>query len=127
MTKVMAVFLVICFMLLCLGLSAAEKEAMAQKSVKGEIKEIAEDGSYILVGDSKILTSEDFLDGSYIEVGDNVEVIAEETEQGLKALDYDFIFDDDESLYTVEDDLLSIEEDTAEEPEEEVSEEESPY
>ena len=77
----------------------AYDQDIGQKSVKGKIKEIAQDGSYILVDNLKILTTQDFLTESYLEVGDSVEIIAEDTAQGLRALDYYYVFDDLDDEY----------------------------
>ncbi|MFH0731766.1 MAG: hypothetical protein V2A72_02455 [Candidatus Omnitrophota bacterium] len=76
---------------------AVTQEAAAQEVVKGTIGEIAADSSYIMVDATKILTTPEFLEDSYLEVGDKVEVIVTKTEQGLSAVDYDYIYDDEET------------------------------
>ncbi len=77
--------------------SAAAQEAVQPKEevVKGIIKEIAPDGSFITIENTKVLTTKEFLDDSYLEVGDNVEVTAEITDSGLKAKNYNYIFEEE--------------------------------
>ena len=127
MTKIRVAFLAMFLVFLATGICTAQEEDVAPKSVRGTIKEIARDGSYILVDDSKIITSEDFLTDSYLEVGDKVEITVEDTAQGLKALDYDYLFGDDESIYVVEEDLSSDEQNPVGEHEEELDEEDFSY
>jgi hypothetical protein len=43
------------------------------------------------------MTTKEFLEDSYLEVGDNVEITAENTDQGLKAKSYNYIFEEEES------------------------------
>lgn len=76
---------------------AASKPAEQPKEevVKGIIKEIAADGSFIVIDNTKVLTTKEFLDDSYLEVGDNVEVTAEATDAGLKAKNYNYIFEEE--------------------------------
>ncbi|MFA5271523.1 MAG: hypothetical protein WC412_04170 [Candidatus Omnitrophota bacterium] len=66
-----------------------------EEVIKGVIKEIAVDGSFVVVNDTKILTTKEFLDDSYLEAGDNVEITAEKSEQGLKAKSYNYIFEEE--------------------------------
>ncbi len=76
------------------------QSAPQEEVVKGVIKEIANDGSYVIVNDTKILTTKEFLEDSYLEVGDNVEITAEKTDQGLKAKSYNYIFEEEGSTAT---------------------------
>jgi len=64
-------------------------------TIKGTVKEIAKDKSYILVDDTKILTTKEFLDESYLEVGDKVEIAAQKVADGLKAVNYNYIFEEE--------------------------------
>ncbi|MCM8819954.1 MAG: hypothetical protein NC925_04070 [Candidatus Omnitrophica bacterium] len=64
-------------------------------TIKGEIKEIAKDKTYIIVEDTKILTTKEFVDEGYLEVGDKVEITAEKTKDGLKAISYNYIFEEE--------------------------------
>jgi len=70
-------------------------EQPKEEVVKGIIKVIAADGSFIVIENTKVLTTKEFLDDSYLEVGDNVEVVAQATEAGLKAKNYNYIFEED--------------------------------
>ncbi|MFA5337518.1 MAG: hypothetical protein WC330_04215 [Candidatus Omnitrophota bacterium] len=70
-------------------------EQPKEEIVKGIIKEIAADGSFIVIENTKVLTTKEFLDDSYLEVGDNVEVVAQATEAGLKAKNYNYIFEEE--------------------------------
>lgn len=65
--------------------------------VKGIVKEVAKDKTYIMVDDNKILTTKEFLDDSYLEVGDKVEITVEKADAGQKALSYNYIFEEDPS------------------------------
>jgi len=79
------------------GVEGVSKMAEQPKEevVKGIIKEIAADGSFIVIDNTKVLTTKEFLDDSYLEVGDNVEVTAEATDAGLKAKNYNYIFEEE--------------------------------
>ena len=121
MGRVKTVFFILFFAFFCTGVSMAHDENVGQKSIKGKINEIAADGSYILVDNLKILTSQDFLTESYLEVGDSVEIIAEDTSDGLKAIDYYYVFED------LDDDFWSKEQDESEKPLGEENEDEEAY
>lgn len=66
-----------------------------QDVVKGTVKEISGDKSFIMVDGTKILTTKEFLEDSYLEVGDKIEVAVEKSEQGLKAKSYNYIFEEE--------------------------------
>jgi hypothetical protein len=84
--------------------SQAVPQSVSQEEViKGVIKEISADGSYVVVNDTKIFTTKEFLEDSYLEVGDNVEITAEKTEQGLKAKNYNYIFEEEAPAAVSED------------------------
>jgi len=70
-------------------------EQPKEEVVKGIIKEIAADGSFVVIDNTKVLTTKEFLDDSYLEVGDNVEIAAEATDAGLKAKNYNYIFEEE--------------------------------
>jgi hypothetical protein len=76
---------------------APQPQAAGEETVKGIIKEIAPDGSYIMVDNVKVITTKELLDESYLEVGDKVEVIAETTTAGLKAKVCNYIFEEEEA------------------------------
>lgn len=63
--------------------------------IKGTIKEVAEDGTYIIVDDTKISTTKEFLEDSLLETGDKVEIVTEKISGGLKAVDFNYVFDDE--------------------------------
>ena len=67
----------------------------AEETVKGIIKEIAADGSYIVIDDKKIMITKELLEDSYLEVGDKVEVITEKTAAGLQAKTCNYIFEEE--------------------------------
>jgi len=79
-----------------------KQERIEKETVRGTVQEIAKDGSYIIVNDKKILTTDEFLEDSYLELGDEVEIIAEKTANGLKVIDYKYIFDENEELQSYE-------------------------
>ena len=70
--------------------------ALAQEEIviRGTVQEVAADSTYIMVNGQKILTDAAFLEDSFIEVEDDVEIIAEKTDKGPRAVDYDFIIED---------------------------------
>lgn len=72
---------------------AQQESVMA---VQGTITEIADDGSYMVVNSKKIYTDTDFVEEAYLEVGDTVKIEVENSEKGLQALSYEYIFDDEE-------------------------------
>lgn len=77
---------------------AQEAKTEQEKSevvIKGTVKEIAADASYVVVDDTNISTTKDFLENSFLEVGDKVEITAQKDEQGLKAISYRYVFEDE--------------------------------
>jgi hypothetical protein len=81
----------------------------AETTVKGTIQQIADDGSSLVVDGKKIITDKDFIDEAYFEVGDKVEIVADETPQGLKARSYEYIFDEEGTPYDDDQGTESIE------------------
>jgi len=67
-----------------------------QVTVKGTVEEVAEDGSYVIVSGTKIMTTTEFLEDSYLEEGDKVEITADKTPEGLKAASYKYLFFEEE-------------------------------
>ncbi|MCF7908604.1 MAG: hypothetical protein K9L86_07040 [Candidatus Omnitrophica bacterium] len=63
--------------------------------LKGKIEQISEDGSYITVGGQKVLTTKELVEEAYFELGDNVEIKAENSQEGLRALSYEYIYDEE--------------------------------
>lgn len=74
---------------------AAAVEAVAPKvdnpnAITGKIEQIAEDGSFVVVNGSKIITTQEMVDENYLMEGDEVIVNTEKTDQGIKAVSIDF-------------------------------------
>lgn len=100
--KYLGIFLVSIFVFTISGFAQEEintpeevnKEA--NRVITGKVESIAEDASSMVVSGQTILISPEFLEDSYLETGDNVKVTVEETEQGLKAVDYEYVFEEDE-------------------------------
>lgn len=65
--------------------------------LRGVVKEVSKDKTHILVDSTKILATKEFLDDSYLEAGDKVEITVEKTDAGLKAVSYNYIFEEDPS------------------------------
>lgn len=81
------------FLFLCvLTAVAGDEEPIV---ISGAIQEISESRDYMTIGNKKIMVSQDLLDESFMEEGDKVRITAEESEGGLKAIDYEYIFEDD--------------------------------
>ncbi len=84
-------------------------EEKVKQEIRGKITEIAEDETYIKIGDKKIITSKQFLKDSFVSIGDNIEIMAEETSKGLKALDYKYIYEEESDSSNFDDDLSAPE------------------
>lgn len=69
-----------------------------EETIKGTIKEIAMDGTWMLLDDTKVLITKELLEDSYIEVGDKVEVIVEKTDSGLVVKSCNYIFEEEPNL-----------------------------
>ncbi|MDD3296931.1 MAG: hypothetical protein PHU64_06170 [Candidatus Omnitrophica bacterium] len=63
--------------------------------VKGIVESIAADGASMVVDGKTIITDKAFLDEAYLEAGDKVAVTAENTDKGLKAISFEYIFDEE--------------------------------
>ncbi len=74
---------------------AEEKKAEEFVVLKGVVKEIGKDKNYIMVEDNKVLTTKEFLEDSYLEVGDKIEITVEKSSAGLKAVSFNYIFDEE--------------------------------
>lgn len=79
-----------------------QAQMSTEETLKGTVKEIAADGSYMVIDSTKILTTKELLEDSYLEVGDKVEVIAEKTDAGLKAKSCNYIFEEEEAEPTID-------------------------
>lgn len=67
----------------------------AEEIVRGQIDSIAEDGSYIVVNGTKILTSSEAVKASFFEVGDQVEITTSSTDDGLVADNYRYVTEEE--------------------------------
>lgn len=110
MPKVIATALITA--LLLGGSVYAQEEApdtMQQpETITGTLQEISEDGSYIVVDGSKIIMPQMLMEDFYLEVGDKIEVFIKNTDKGIEAEDYEYIYEegedtggayDDEDMY----------------------------
>lgn len=74
------------------------QEKAATKTLRATITSISETENFIMVNadgkETKIMVTAEFLDDSYIEVGDKLDLTVEETAQGLKLVDYQYILED---------------------------------
>jgi hypothetical protein len=78
-----------------------------KQEIRGMITEIAENGTYLKIGEKKIITSKQFLNDSFLAVGDNVEIMGEETPDGLKALDFKYIYEESNDTSVLDEDLFT--------------------
>lgn len=79
--------------------------------LSGAVQEIAEDGSYIIVGDKKIITTPKFLEDYLLAEGDEVAITARKTPKGLQAEDCDFMLDAAENIEEYIEDTKAVGED----------------
>jgi hypothetical protein len=84
---------------------AAADQENKDTIVKGTVKEIAKDGSYIMIDATKINTTKEFLEDAYLEVGDKVEITAKQDKDGLSAVDYNYIFDEEQDAAPAKEEL----------------------
>ena len=88
---------VLCLVLLCcifLPSVLTAQEATTQ-IIKGQVSQIAEDGSSITVNGIMILTESDFIKDYMIESGDMVEITAEQGADGLVATECSYLVDEE--------------------------------
>lgn len=95
-------FLVLIFAFMNFGLGFAQE---GKPAISGKVEQIAEDGSYIVVDGNKIFVTEEFMEEFYPEVGDKVVVTIEDTAKGPKAIECDYIFEDEPELNEYEEGL----------------------
>ncbi|MFH2137656.1 MAG: hypothetical protein ABII88_04020 [Candidatus Omnitrophota bacterium] len=83
---------VLCAVVLCLGITFNAAFAQsASTTITGTVEAIAEDGSSITVSGKVIMIPEDFEYSVDLEEGDEIEVIVNTTEEGLVAVDYNYL------------------------------------
>lgn len=105
MKRLLGIFLLSFFTLASFSFAQEEEETI----ITGTVEEIAEDGDYVVVAGQKIITTEDFLEDAYFEVGDKVKIAVENSEDGFKAIDYDYNFSAEDESYDSEEETLSEE------------------
>ncbi|MBU0650903.1 hypothetical protein KKC59_03230 [bacterium] len=105
MKKLFVMVMFVMFSLTVVNLSFAQ-ETMG-KSVSGTIEQIDENGAFLVVDGQKIMTDKGFLEDSYLEVGELVKIDVQETADGFKAVDYEYIYDEGD---TYSEEIPSIEE-----------------
>lgn len=82
--------------LLSLAQDTSDSTALNEQTIiKGEVKEIAEKGNYIIIGATKLITTKEFIEDLYLEVGDKVEVSAKKSLEGLEIVEASYIFEDE--------------------------------
>lgn len=76
----------------------ATAPAAKELLVKGNVEEVAVDGTYILIAGTKVLTTKEMIEDAYVEVGDKVEASVQDTADGKKLVNLKYIFDDEEPI-----------------------------
>jgi hypothetical protein len=76
------------------GENVDSEDLVPENVIQGEIKEIASDGSYIIVEETRIITTKEFLEDSYLAVGDKVEITVEGISPNLTAVSYSYLFEE---------------------------------
>ena len=61
------------------------------RSITGTVAEVAQDNSYVILNNEKMVISEEVLEYMNIEAGDEVELIIKETEKGKTVVDFNYI------------------------------------
>ncbi len=64
------------------------------KTIKGTIKTIAQDSTYIVIDATKIITTKDFVDENYLEVDDEIIVTVQDTPSGPQAVDVEYVIEE---------------------------------
>ncbi|MFH1093086.1 MAG: hypothetical protein V1739_02890 [Candidatus Omnitrophota bacterium] len=80
--------LVICMMVF-VNIVAAQEQT--ETMLKGKVTQVAEDGSYILINEAKLMIGEGVKDYMDIEAGDEVEVTIEEVDGVKTVVDYEYV------------------------------------
>ena len=70
---------------------AVPDTAPVDRTISGVVDEVAQDGSYVVVSGNKIMIPMDMVEYFNIEKGDQVEVIVEEVNGVVQAVDYDYL------------------------------------
>lgn len=110
MKKYLGLFLILffAFSILDLGFSQEESSRETPKEIiKGKIEKIAEDGTYIIVDGKKIMTPKEFLEEAYFEVDDKVAITVKKSKDGVEAVSYEYIFEEEPESYEVGEEIPS--------------------
>ena len=102
MKKYLIISLIFALTIFSLGFAEEEKPI-----ISGKVEQIAGDESYIVVNGNKILVTEEFMEEFYPEIGDKVKIAIENTAQGPKAIDCEYIFEDEPESYEYEEEGAS--------------------
>ena len=89
---IMGMCVILALLVLVSGVKAQEEAGTPdEQKVTGTVQMVADDLSYVVIGEQKIMIPKAMLDYFNMEVGDEVEVIVIPSDQGLQAVDYDYI------------------------------------
>lgn len=86
------------FVFVAAFLVSASAYAAEKVVVEGVISEISLDDTYIVVEGQKIATDSDFIAYYEVQVDDAVRITAEKTAKGLKAVDSEFLYIEEEVI-----------------------------
>lgn len=89
------VLLVVAVMFAVCALNCSFAADDTQTVVKGKVESIAADAGNIVVAGQKISVTKEFLEDAYLDVGDEVEITAKKTPQGLEAVNYEYVYEEE--------------------------------
>jgi len=86
-------FLVAAGIIMCIVFCAhfLSAEEGTETILQGTIQEVAEDGSYIMMNDEKMMIGDELLGYTNMEAGDEVELTIEEINQQKVVISFDYI------------------------------------
>jgi len=87
--RFLAVAGIVACIVFCAHFLSAEEETA--NTLKGTVQEVAEDGSYIVINDEKMMIGDGLLGYTNMEAGDEVELVLEEIDQQKVVVDFDYI------------------------------------
>jgi hypothetical protein len=90
MIKKISVLLVMVMVLSLLSANVFAQED-DKNMITGTVEEVAEDGSYIILDGQKMMVDSELLEYMNMEAGDEVELVVDETDQGLVVVDFDYL------------------------------------
>ena len=89
------------------GLCVAADEAA--QTISGIVETVADDGTYIIVSGTRITTSPELAEEAYFEKGDKVKISATSSGNELQAVDYEYVYEDEEGDIEVEEGTVETE------------------